>query len=613
MLIPAKSNDVKSLFIEGQPIEVVISEDGASPLSLVMPPYEDMAEIKALQGQHFSIKEWSLVAQAPMVEMLGFARARLLKKYEKYSRSPTYLNRMANLASIAGDFVEEEKYLREASGLTRDDFISNRLIENLIARHRQDEAEILLATKDLTKSLYANLRLAAMYALRSEISQATERVAAALEIDPLDFGARLFDGALKLWGGDYERAILSFRIASERRPNSAALHTNMAVAYVRTNRQDKALQCLKMAVAIDPLSLNAVTFLADIAYAINRNEDAVPSLRYFIRYEQKNSSVWARLARALLRIGETSEAIAAIKRQASLEDHSEVWNNLGIAYHVKGDAQNSIKSFKHAMELSSTIDEYGFCAAARNAAALISRTHPPEQVIKFIDEVLRPENEKIFATGRDLATIFIIKLQSMVKARKIKESARFGEELMAWDQATPELVSRVATFLLSLYSLNEGGASRALQIAKEFSELALHGKFQYLETRPQLLNNIAFVLAEHGEIKEAERHLQAISSEIHKNPYPTATSGLLHLKKGNLERADQLYSEALRLCVSSEDKNRIKQKWNLEIGKVLIASEPKKALRFLSRARDSAEGEEGIAVQAVALIKSITTPGVFGP
>jgi len=59
-----------------------------------------------------------------------------------------------------------------------------------------------------------------------------------------------------------------------------------------------------MAVAIDPLSVNAVIFLADLSNALGRSEEAIPSLRYFVRYEQKNATVWARLSRALLEIGE---------------------------------------------------------------------------------------------------------------------------------------------------------------------------------------------------------------------------------------------------------------------------------------------------------------------
>lgn len=257
------------------------------------------------------------------------------------------------------------------------------------------------------------------------------------------------------------------------------------------------------------------------------------------------------------------------------------------------------------MELSSTTTDYGFCIAAKNTASLISLAHRPEDVLRFVDAVVRQENRTIFASRQELCSIFSVKLQSLVKARRVKEATKFGEEIMAWDQATPELVVRVATSLLSIYSLHEGGSERALQIARQFSQRALHEHFENDEIRMQLLNNIAFVFAEHGEIGEAEQHLQAISAYIHKSPYPTATSGLLHFRKGHSERADQLYSEALHLCMNSNDKARIRQKWNLEVGKTLIASDPKKALRTLTKARDESDGEEWIASQAATLLKGL--------
>lgn len=596
--------EVKALVVEGKPIEVVVSEDGASPLSLVVPPFEVIAEVKLLQGKHFSIKEWSEVAQAPTWALLEAEHARLAQRYSKFKDSPTYLNRLANLASISGNFVEEEAHLREAIKLGDSQFLSNRLIENLLAAHRDAEAETMLASEDLGTNLYANLRLAAIYVVRKDIAAATERVDAAIGINPLDFSARLFDGALKLWKGEFERAILSFRVAAERRPNSASLHTNLAVAYLGLGRKDKALQSLKIAVAIDPISLNAVNFLADLSHSLKRNEDAVPSLRYFLRYEQKDAGVWGRLARALIGVGESGEAIAALKRQASLEDTSEVWSNLGVAHHIRGDTQKALQCLKHAMGISPDMAAYGFCVAARNTAVLLGNSAPPQDVVKFIDSVVSRENRSLFASTDKLSAIYLVKLWGLARMRETQKAMEFGEGLIGWSESNDDLVCRVATGLLSIYSLNEGG-ERALQLADRFSEKALHGSFPSEAARSQLLNNIAFVYAEYGRLNDAERHLQAIAGDIHKLPFPTATSGLIHLKKGHLERASALYSEAIRLGASRFDKARIRQKWNLEQGKALLSQEPRRAGRLLTKAMAEADGESGIAKQAAALLNAL--------
>jgi tetratricopeptide (TPR) repeat protein len=609
MLVSTNSSDHddgKSLVIVRRNVEVVISEDGVSPFSLVMPPYEDMEEVEALQHKHFSMHEWSVSTNGPVIASLRYERSRLEKKSSHFGSSSTFLNRLANLASVTGDLEDEADYLSKAVELDRDDFFSNRQIENLLARHLDDDARRLLLTKDLSTNLYANLRLATMHALRNEVSVASNYVDAALVIDPLDFGARLFEGALNIWNGQYDRAVLSFRIASERRPNSASLHTNLAVAYIKLGRRDKAIKSLKMAVAIDPFSLNALTLLADLANALDQSEDAIPSLRYYLRFEQKQHGVWARLARALLKIGETSEAIAATKRQASLIDDSDSWNNLGIAYYAKGDLQKAVESFKHAMELSKTTETDAYCLAARNFASVIARRLPASDVIRFIDETVTDSNAARFAARPELASIFLIKLNSLIKSRRLSEAATYGEDMMTWVNADADLAPAVATGLMALYSLNEGGSERALQLAREFSDRALNGSFHRSDNRSELLNNIAFVFAENGEVGEAERHLQAISAVIHESPYTVATSGLVHFKKGHFQRASLLYEEALRLCLRAEDKIRIRQKWNLELGKAAIELEPKKAVRYLTKAKNESDGEEGIARQAASILKALS-------
>lgn len=605
MLIDKINESRKTLVVDRLPIEVVAYEDGGSPLSLVLPPYEDLAEIESLKETHFSIKEYS--AQRVDSFWLPFEaeKAKLLSKSAKFADSAIFQNRLANLEAVAGNWGEEERYLREASRLSAEKFYSNRIIENLIGSHRDAEAYGLLAKEDLESSLFANLNLAGLFARRDDIPEASRRISKALEIAPLDYRARLFDGALKLWHGDCSGALLSFRVASETRPNSSAIYSNMAVAYLALRKEDRALQCLKRAVAIEPLNLNAVTLLADVAHHQKQDDDAIPSLRYFARFEQKNATIWGRLARALLNIGSASEAIAALKRQVSIDNLSGVWNNLGVAYSVSGEPKKAIESYKQAMQLCSFEDEYDYCLSARNALTLLSQAMPPEATLAAIDGAIRPKNFDLFVSRPELSGALVVKFVALMQADRVGEAAKFGEQLLAVPNISPDLLYRMAACLLSLYSLTPGGEERALQLANQFAARNFRDEIVNPDIFRQLANNIAFVYAENGLIDAADQYLQMISFEIHKKPYPTATSGLLHLKKGHLDKAQQLYDEALRLCVHASDKARIRQKWNLEIGKTLIELEPKKAVRYLVRARDEEGAEKGLTQQASMLMRSL--------
>lgn len=594
----------RSLSLGRPEIEIVVSEDGASPMTFVLPPYDDLAEIESFQGGNFSIRDFS-DERSLARESFASEWNSLRSKYERYSSSPTYLNRLAGLAGMSGDFKSAEKYLIEATKLSSDEFLGNRLVETYLAAHEVAHAERMLGEKDLSTNLYANLRLAALYVQRKDIRSAAIRVAKALEINPLDFGARLFDGALKIWQGDYARAILSFRVASEKRPNSASLHANIAVAYLKMGRLEKAFQALKLAVAIDPLSSNAVLLLADVAHTLGCSEDAVPALRFFVRFEQKSSSIWARFARALLHINQPSEAIAALKRQASVEESPEVWNNLGVAYSVAQDNRKALESFKRSMELTERDDDFGFCFACTNAAIAFAKTASPKQVVTFIDDAVTTSNRHIFSSHRELYSIFIVKLQCLMRLGKVAQAVDFGEAVLTLDNALPELTIKVASSLLALYAINFPESPRLAVLADEFYAMAIQGGVQDETTRILLMNNLAYVFVEGGDMSRAEMCMQLISSAIHKSPYPTATSGLLQLRKGNIDRAEMLYREALVLCSSRGDIARIRQKWNLEFGRSKMGLEPRIAVRLLKRAAEEREGETAISEQAKKLITRI--------
>jgi tetratricopeptide (TPR) repeat protein len=313
--------------------------------------------------------------------------------------------------------------------------------------------------------------------------------------------------------------------------------------------------------------------------------------------------VWNRLARALLKINQPGEAIAAIKRQASLGETTQVWNNLGVAYYVKGDKEKAKESFAHALTIKLQGDDDGFNIAATNyAAVLTEQNREPSDVLKFIESVFGPERFALFAKRHVLSRMFHLKFINLVKANRVAEALSFGEWILVWPESSFELRTRMATNLIASYSLGPESSEIALELARQFSPIALEGKFENDEERAQLLNNIAFVFAERGMLDLAAIHLQALSAQIHKSPYPTATSGLWHFKKGHLDRADKLYSEALKLAINTRDKARIRQKWNLELGKASLEQEPSRAHRFLIKALNE-KAEFGVTAQAEELLK----------
>jgi hypothetical protein len=113
-----------------------------------------------------------------------------------------------------------------------------------------------------------------------------------------------------------------------------------------------------------------------------------------------------------------------------------------------------------------------------------------------------------------------------------------------------------------------------------------------------LINNIAFAFAELGNLAQADDYLKLVSNRVHKDPYPTATLGLLHLRRGHEERGTLLYEEAVRLALNASDKARIRQKMHLEMAQLKSVENPSVARRHLERAITITGGAPELTEQA---------------
>lgn len=595
-----------NVIVARRPIEVVLAEDGATPLSLVLPPLEDLMEMRALQHTHFSLTEFARSTWARVEGLFQQELSVLAKKTDQFSNSPTFLNHLANLAQLGGDREREAHFLVLAQERFKDNFFEHRVAENLIARNHNLKAEQLFRNMDLTRDLFANLRLGYFHVQRREIDQAIEAVSRAVQINPLHYGSRLFEGALRLITADYQAAIRSFRIATDERPNSSVVHANTAIAYVFLKHSEKALASLRRSVALDPLNKNAITLLADLSYREHCNEDAIPALRFFLEFEQKDPSVWGRLARALLELGEFGEAIAALKRQGSIEDTSAVWNNLGVAYYRKGDKKRAFESYKYAMEKDSETPTRNTFLAARNVALMFNEVHDYQSLLKLTSAIIAEDKARLILRDKELCSLYMLFAQALRKTGKREEAMRFSEKILREEGVCLPLQAWIVSSLLGRYAFSAQTRSRAVELARTVGMVLLKRDDLPEDAQRSLANNMAFVFAESEQLDEAQSFLPYLSRWVHTAPYQTATLGLIHMRKGNVERAMELYKEAIGLAASKEDKIRIRQKLNYELGRALMASDPSRARRYLQKVVDERDGEEELLEATKVLQKQLS-------
>ena len=604
MLTPELPKKQEELIVLPQDIQVVLLEDNSESLSLILPPIEELQEIEMLKSEQVSVRDKSFATETSLA--LGYKQelGRLKLKLARFSKSPTFLNRIANLAAAAGDRDEEAEFLMLANKLHADAFFAHKIGDNLVARNLGSQAKRHFAGLNLENDVYANLRLAYFHVHENELIRAAECVARAVEIDPLSFSARLFEGGLRLARRDFEGAIHSFRVAASERPSSSILYGNMAVAYVALGRVEKAFTALKRSVALDPLNANALFLLSDLAFKLRRDDEAIPSLRYFVMLEQKQAGAWARLARACMQIGSPHEAIAALKRQAALGASSAIWNNLGVAYVRIDDRTRALQAFKHAMQFD--VRDRDFFLAARNLAQMIVGTAPIDELLDFIESVISFDTELLCRQDPVLSAVYVFYIHALIRQGNDRRIVSTCESILSASNVAEPLVIWVLTSLIGRYALSDATIGKALELINQHRILIERMKNGEFFGRTMLLNNVAFALGESGRTDEAERYMNWIAGTVHHEAYPTATFGLIQLNKGYLERGLELYEEAARLASQDSDRVRIRQKLNLELGRYWLLSDRLKARVFLERVLKAKDGEKALSDRASKELRALS-------
>ena len=593
------------LIVPQQPLRSVLSDDETNPLALVLRPEGELDEIALLKGTHVSVQEHADAKSIERAQLFQQALDSEERKSSRFFDSPTFLNRLANLARAAGNLEKERELLSEARLLTSDTFFTHRYANNLLSRGAENEAEKLFASLAATNDVYALLKLAALHVRRWDMTKAREIVTRAVALDPLDFGVRLFEGGLCLAAGEYDRAIHCFRIAAEERPTSSVLFENMASAYLKLGQHEKGYAALKRSVVLDPLNTAALFVLADEAFRMKRDDDVITPLRFYLESEQTNPAAFARLARAYMQIGDMDSALKALRQQASIDDSSAVWNSIGVVRAVQHDTVKALECFKFAVEKANTDEDPDALHATRNIAQVFASRLLITKLVNFTTTVVQLDVNGLFRQHEKLADIYAFHLNGLRLKKRIDEYLSLAESLLNREDTAVTLAAWVLSSIVAYYALNEGLPEKAeAAIAKWFPGIAQRlGKD--LNRQFMLVNNMAFAFAEAGQLEQAEKFLSKITRSVHREPYSTATLGLIDIRKGNIERGESRYREAIALARVMPEKARLRQKLALELGRYWMPRNPSKARRYFERVTTIPRGEPSLVAQAKRALASL--------
>ncbi len=315
--------------------------------------------------------------------------------------------------------------------------------------------------------------------------------------------------------------------------------------------------------------------------------------------------MWARLARALYQIKDYGEALAALKKQASIKEDSSVWNNLGASHWRLKDGQRAAQAFSRAIMLSSSEGGTKILFPARNLATLLMEGGHHEQALAVAKRVLVLEQGNLIRGDDQLSDLYVVLVHCTGRVVGTQQALTLTAELLLDDRTSSHLKTWLVTTALAYVAFGDKFALSIEELITLGLALLEKNNAPIKERRDMLTNNVAFALAELGQLQQAEKVLSTISSRFHKDPYATATLGLLNIRKGKADRGMVLYREAARLAGLNVDRVAIKQKLHLEMGRYLMDSEPRKAMRYLEKAKAEKNGRAASAMQAAAYLASM--------
>lgn len=153
-----------------------------------------------------------------------------------------------------------------------------------------------------------------------------------------------------------EKAMIEYKTALNLKRGSHGethhiTHYNIALIYVRTEEEDKAIDHLRKAIAIDPRSADAYNNLAMLLAKRGRYDDASNLLIKSLTYNSNSSQAHNNLGFILLKTNLIEEAIIEFKKALDLKnEYPAALHNLGLAYKYKGELDKAARYFKLALK-----------------------------------------------------------------------------------------------------------------------------------------------------------------------------------------------------------------------------------------------------------------------
>jgi tetratricopeptide (TPR) repeat protein len=322
---------------------------------------------------------------------------------------------------------------------------------------------------------------------RGRLDQAARLYRNVLGAQPEHLDALHLLGVIALQQGDHRGAAERICRAVSRNPANAAYHANLAEALRGLGELDRAADCCRTALRLQPHYSEATNNLGLVLLAQGRIDEAAAQLRQALRLKP---------------------------------DYGMAWNNLGNALRLSGDLDGALAHFFRATQIDPNLAE-----AHSNLGQMLLDRHQPHESLDHLRTAVRLRPGLAEARNN--------------LGNAMREAGRLAEARQSYAEAL-----RLNPNLAMTYN-NMGQAlqgENALDDALAWYERAL----QIEPTSARIHTNLASLLADQEKDDEA---LAAYRRALELDPtYAEAHCGLggVRHEQGHFEEAQAHYREALR-------------------------------------------------------------------
>jgi tetratricopeptide (TPR) repeat protein len=194
--------------------------------------------------------------------------------------------------------------------------------------------------------------LGRVYQAMKEYAQAFRAYSRATELKPDHFEANFNAAQCSYEINDYNNALKYGRKAAQIDSNIIELQQLLGHIYDSQKDYELSVGAYKRALEVNGSDANTIMSLAVAYLRTNRNEPAKELLTNVTRLQPSNSSGWQYLGYCYLRLDDVNQAISSYRKAIEINDQDwEAYRGLGVAYMIKATKDNDASLKAQAVEL----------------------------------------------------------------------------------------------------------------------------------------------------------------------------------------------------------------------------------------------------------------------